>query len=294
MNSQDDFKNYLHHQQYSDSTVQGHLDNIRRVEAWKKENDFLNEALTYNELLSYVSYLQSKKLKPQTINIILQSITVYYEYLKEYNYITSNPAKSIRVKGKAKTVIANVLSYEELQNLYQAYLQIRKEKNPIHRSEKQKQYSLHKSSVLVGLMVYQGLNTSELGQLQIKDVDLDKGVIYLNGSKRINARILKLEAPQIVPLSNYLALLNPAQEKLFKEHIGSTVFGILQELKGINPIIDSANHIRASVIINWLKLHGKRKTQYLAGHKYVSSTEQYEVQNIDELTDLLKKHHPFG
>lgn len=294
MNKQNDFKNYLHHQQYTDSTVQGHLDNIRRVEAWKKENDFLNEALTYNELLSYVSYLQSKKLQPQTINCALQSITVYYEYLKEYNYIVSNPAKSIRVKGKAKTVIANVLSYEELQNLYQAYLQMRKEKYLRSRSEKQKQYSLYKNSVLVGLMIYQGLNTSELWKLQIKDIDLDKGVIYLNGSNRSNSRILKLQALQIVPLSNYLALLNPAQEELFKEHIGSTMYGILQELKGINPVIFSANHIRASVIINWLKVHGKRKTQYLAGHKYVSSTEKYEVQNIDELTDLLKKHHPFG
>lgn len=294
MNKKSDFENYLFNQQYSDRTIHEHVANIRRVEEWKKENDFINEALTYNELLTYISYLQARKLKPQSINIRLQSITVYYEYLKEYNYIVSNPAKSIRVKGTAKTVIANVLGYEELQNLYQAYFKMRKEKQPQSRSEKQKQYTLNKNSVLVGLMIYQAINTSELGKLQIKDIDLDKGVIYLNGAKRINARILKLEALQIVPLSNYLAILKPTQEKLFKENISSTMFGILQELKGINHTIRDINHIRASVIMYWLKVHGKRKTQYLAGHKYVSSTEKYEVQNIDGLTDLLKKHHPFG
>lgn len=294
MNKQNDFKNYLLNQEYSDSTIHEHIVNTMRLEEWKKENDFIGEALTYNELLTYISSLQSRKLKPQSINNRLQSITVYYEYLKEYNYIATNPAKSIRVKGTAKTVITNVLSYEELQNLYHAYVTMKKERKIATRSIEQQHYTLNKHIVIVGLIIYQGLNTNELGKLQIKDIDLDKGVVYLNGTKRTNARILKLEALQIVPLSNYLGILPSAQEKLFRENIIGIMTGIVQELKGINPIIYSANHIRASVIMNWLKLHGKRKTQYLTGHKYVSSTEQYEVQNIDELTDLLKKHHPFG
>jgi integrase/recombinase XerC len=294
MNNQDDFKNYLLNQQYSDSTIQEHIANTRRLEQWKKENNFINEALTYNELLTYVSYLQSRKIKPQSINNRLLSVTIYYEYLKKYNYIITNPAKSIRVKGIAQTVTANVLSYEELQNLYQVYVKIKKEKKPIRRSVTQQHYTLHKHIVLAGLMIYQGLNTSELGKLQIKDIDLEKGVIYLNGGKRLNARVLKLESLQILPLSIYLAILTPTEEKLFRENITSIVCGIVQELKGINHNISSINHIRASVIINWIKIYDKRKTQYLTGHRYISSTEKYEVQNIDGLTDLLKKYHPFG
>lgn len=294
MNNQDDFKNYLLNQQYSDSTIQEHIANTRRLEQWKKENNFINEALTYNELLTYVSYLQSRKIKPQSINNRLLSVTIYYEYLKKYNYIITNPAKSIRVKGIAQTVTANVLSYEELQNLYQVYVKIKKEKKPIRRSVTQQHYTLHKHIVLAGLMIYQGLNTSELGKLQIKDIDLEKGVIYLNGGKRLNARILKLESLQILPLSIYLAILTPTEEKLFRENITSIVCGIVQELKGINQNISSINHIRASVIINWIKIYDKRKTQYLTGHRYITSTEKYEVQNIDGLTDLLKKYHPFG
>lgn len=294
MNNQDDFKNYLLNQQYSDSTIQEHIANTRRLEQWQKENNFINEALTYNELLTYVSYLQSRKIKPQSINNRLLSVTIYYEYLKKYNYIITNPAKSIRVKGIAQTVTANVLSYEELQNLYQVYIKIKKEKKPIRRSVTQQHYTLHKHIVLAGLMIYQGLNTSELGKLQIKDIDLDKGVIYLNGGKRLNARVLKLESLQILPLSIYLAILTPTEEKLFRENITSIVCGIVQELKGINHNISSINHIRASVIINWIKIYDKRKTQYLTGHRYISSTEKYEVQNIDGLTDLLKKYHPFG
>lgn len=294
MNNEEDFKNYLFNKQYSNSTIQEHIANTRRLEQWQKENDFINDALTYNELLTYISYLQSRKLKPQSINLRLQSITIYYEYLKEYNYILSNPAKTVRVKGTAKAVTINVLSYEELQNLYQEYVKMKKEKKSIDRSAAQQHYTTHKHIVLLSLIIYQGLTTSELRQLQIKDIDLDKGVIYLNGLKRINARVLKLEALQIVPLSTYLAILKSTEEKLFRENAISIVFGILQELKGINPTIYSINQLRTSVIMHWLKIYDKRKTQYLAGHRYISSTEKYEVQNIDGLTDLLKKYHPFG
>lgn len=291
---ENDFENYLITQQYSSSTIQEHIANIRRVEQWKKENEYRSEALSYNELLSYINHLKARKVKPQSINIRLQSITIYYEYLKKYEYIAINTARTVRVKGTAQTVTVNAFSYEELQNLYQCYLQYKKEKKYVCRSAAQQYYTNHKHIVLVGLMIYQGLNTSELGKLQIKDIDLEKGVLNLHGAKRLNSRILKLEPFQILPLSNYLNVLKPAQERLFGESSVGIVNWVLEELKGINPIIYSINQLRASVIMNWIKLYGKRKTQYMAGHKYITSTEKYELQNLDGLTDLLKKHHPFG
>lgn len=294
MDKEKDFENYLIKQEYSNSTVREHIANIRRVEQWKKENDYRADALSYNELMSYINHLKGRKVKPQSINIRLQSITIYYEYLKEYENITSNPARTVRVKGTAKTVTVNAFSYQELQNLYQCYIQYKKEKKPVHRSATQQNYTYHKHIALLGFIIYQGLNTSELGRLQVHDIDLEKGVIQLHGAKRLNARILKLQPFQILPLSNYLNTLQPKQEKLFRENIVGIVDWVLEELKGINPMIYSINQLRASVIMNWIKVYGKRKAQYLAGHKYINSTEKYEHQNIDGLTDLLKKHHPFG
>jgi site-specific recombinase XerD len=65
-------------------------------------------------------------------------------------------------------------------------------------------------------------------------------------------------------------------------------------LQGINPSVTNALHIRGSVIINRLKQHNKRQVQYMAGHKYISSTEAYALQEMDTLQDELSKHHPFG
>ena len=32
----------------------------------------------------------------------------------------------------------------------------------------------------------------------------------------------------------------------------------------------------------------------MAGHKYISSTEKYAEQQVEDLQDELAKHHPFG
>ncbi len=48
------------------------------------------------------------------------------------------------------------------------------------------------------------------------------------------------------------------------------------------------------VILHWLTQYNKQEVQYRAGHKYISSTEQYVQQEMGSLTDQLAKYHPFG
>jgi hypothetical protein len=64
--------------------------------------------------------------------------------------------------------------------------------------------------------------------------------------------------------------------------------------RGLNPVITNALRIRGSMILNWLKVHPKRQVQYMAGHKYISSTGKYTSQEVEDLQDALAKHHPFG
>jgi hypothetical protein len=103
---------------------------------------------------------------------------------------------------------------------------------------------------------------------------------------------------QILPINRYLLetrpLLDPKRDELIPGNIYNTLTGLIQELQGINPVIRNAWHIRGSVILHWLTLHNKRQVQYMAGHRYISSTEKYAAQEMGNLTDQLAKHHPFG
>ncbi|MEP7109706.1 MAG: carboxylesterase family protein [Ferruginibacter sp.] len=88
--------------------------------------------------------------------------------------------------------------------------------------------------------------------------------------------------------------LKPKGDELLPGNLHNNISLLTEELKGINPTIKNALHIRASVILHWLRQHNKRQVQYMAGHKDITSTEMYQVQEPETLTNQLNKHHPFG
>ncbi len=59
-----------------------------------------------------------------------------------------------------------------------------------------------------------------------------------------------------------------------------------------NLQVKNPKQIRASVITWWLKNYNLRQVQYMAGHKYVSSTERYQLNSLDKLQEKLEKYHP--
>ena len=54
----------------------------------------------------------------------------------------------------------------------------------------------------------------------------------------------------------------------------------------------SPNQIWTSVIIYWLKNYNLMQVLYMAGHKYVSRTERYQLNNRDKLQNRVEKYHP--
>jgi integrase/recombinase XerD len=67
----------------------------------------------------------------------------------------------------------------------------------------------------------------------------------------------------------------------------------MERLHSINPKVLSARQLKASVIVHWLKLYNLRQVQYMAGHRYVSSTESFLVNEMDEMIGDIEKYHPF-
>jgi len=60
------------------------------------------------------------------------------------------------------------------------------------------------------------------------------------------------------------------------------------------PGLKSLHQIRASVIAGWLNHYNLRQVQYMAGHRYVSSTERYRSDNLEDLQKELEKYHPLN
>ena len=293
------FENYLLQQQkYRQSTIIGHLQNINRFLEWMQTNGMEEaENISYNDLLEYVQYEKQRNIITASINLRLTSIGKYFDCLKEQGSITRNPARTIRVRGALKKVVEQPLKYADLEKLYNDYKVLEREV-PNHIKEKS-ELAHQRNIIITGLLIWQGLHSGELEKLEVNHINLNDGIIYIPSTARGNSRELKLSTQQILTLHSYIHggtrdNLKPKAEELLPGNLNNTISALSKELQGFNPQIKNALHIRASVILHWLRQHNKRQVQYMAGHKYIGSTEMYEVQELETLTDQLTKHHPFG
>ncbi len=290
-----DFENFLLQKQYRDNTRHGYLQSVVSFTEWTKQNGYEDAAfLNYNDLLQYVQAEQKRGMAVQTINIKLLGISLYYEHLKEQEVITRNPARTLRIKGKAKTVTEQPLKYAELEELYSAYKSLKKQSLHQTRTDLVHQRNI----IIVGLLVWQGLHSGELQKLEVAHINLNEGIIYIPSTARSNSRELRLSTPQILSLHHYIyntrERLQPKEEELIPGNVRNILNLLIEELKGINPKIKNALHIRGSVILHWLRQYNKRQVQYMIGHKWIDSTERYKVQELESLTQALSKHHPFA
>jgi integrase/recombinase XerD len=204
-------------------------------------------------------------------------------------------------------VVSGIISFKELESLSQSY--------PA-KTLRQK-----RNKIILGLLIYQGLSTEDLRRLEKEHVKLKEGKIYVPGDRRRKSRSLELKPFQVMELHEYLTKIRPAiiegismpgparkpdrlnrsslETQLFisingSENIKNSLLHLFREIRKINPAIINANKIRQSVITYWLKTMNLRQVQYMAGHKYVSSTERYQRSNLENLQNKLEKYHPLS
>lgn len=303
----DDFKAYLKGQDLDENTVRQKSNYAGYFLKWLETEHLQPEATRYNDLLAFIDYCKTEGKGNKLVNRTLRGIRDFYAYLKKDNPNVVNPAINLYLKGIRQKAISGTVDFKELENLYQSF------ETKGNRGKRNK--------TILGLLVYQGVTTEELGQLEPGHLKLREGKIYIPGNKRRNSRILELKPFQILELHEYLNETRPKilneismprpsrkpgkidkgklEPRLFISINGSgdiknSLLHMFKDIQKINPSITNAKQIRQSVITYWLKTMNLRQVQYMAGHKYVSSTERYQLNNLDNLQSKLEKYHPLN
>lgn len=284
------FETWLN-KRYRMNSVRGIMNVTELFINWCETENLQAQKTTYNELLDYVKHCTANGNIKRTINQKIGILKHFFNYIIEIKEREDNPALEIRVKNQMHKVVTDAIKREELEYIYKAY--------------PAKGIAGKRNKSVIGLMVYQGLNTSELQALEIKDLKLQEGKIYIPSTNRSNDRIVKLEAHQVVQLQNYLLQVRPVlvmmndhtSDKLFlttggSNRLSNSFTKMTNHIRAINPKIKDLKQIRASVIANWYKQHNTRQVQYMAGHRYVSSTERYRTDKLESLQEQLEKIHP--
>jgi integrase/recombinase XerD len=301
------FKAWLQKRSFAKDTIRIECNYTSLYLEWLEQEQIQENEASYNDLLNYIDHCTSKGDSKAFINHKLSAIRKYYDYLLYQGKALKNPATGLFIKNKQHTVPSNLLTPEELTAIYDNYqvTDLRSQRN----------------KVIIGLLVYQALTREELEKLEITNIKLTSGKIEIPGGKHSNPRTLKLEAIQMLDLQEYISTTRPAilkgegiykigrkpdsinrekaQRQLFISMHGSDIIKnsflhLIYSLRRTNPKLINAQQVRQSVITIWLKTKDLRTTQYMAGHRYVSSTERYQVNQLDDLQEALNQYHPLS
>ena len=300
------FTAYLEKNRYRNNTIRQFINYTAYFLEWLEEETITEGQFTYSDALSYITACKNEPDSITLINRKIASIRTYYKYLQFIDTTNHNPTEGLYLKGKRKTIPANLLNKEELDSLYESY--------PSKAGQvPEEDPRAKRNKVMLGLVIYQALTTGELSKLEPIHLNLKNGKIEIPGSSQATGRILDLEPKQIMQLHEYLQETRPKLQELAKVHlrqenqeinnrlffgsngslnIKSPVKGLVMSLRKINPKVKDLQQIRQSVIAYWIKIKDLRRVQYMAGHKYISTTERYQVGKLEDLEEALKKYHP--
>ena len=295
----DIFAEYLTLKGFSKQTQQSNYKMVKRFATWSVQQNIELPHITYNDVLAYVNHCKKQGNKARTLQIAVNGMMHYYNFLIHENEAIENPCSNVDIKGVKRKMLYETFTTEELETIYKTFAA-----HPPSRALGSR-LIVKRNKLILGMIIYQGLRTEELARLRVNDIKLREGKVGVIGGRRTSERELTLEAHQLYDLMDYindtrkilLSLTEKTTDALFLSLGGGDKFTnimdkLLKQLKKQNANIKDIKQLRASVISNWLKVYNIRKVQHLAGHRYVSSTEAYQANNMDDLKEDVNKYHP--
>jgi len=310
------FIEYLQSKNHSKATQKAYLRYIGKFFKWTDKEAI---QITKKDVLKYLGYLKDhKNWENITRRNQLIALNHYFTFLYQNEQIPQNPCLFLKIRGTQKKHLYKIYSPDQLtelfDNYYQLFVRTFDHSHIPKNQRKQSALSKERNASILSIMLNQGTTTKEIDNILLQDIDLTKATLKIRATKRSNERTLPLKAEQIGLLISYLQNIRPKlleyhnnkdTQNLFltlpeysKQKTDSSTLmhafkSLTEQVKSFDKQFLNFKQIRASVITHWIQAEGLRKAQYKAGHKYISSTENYLPNDLQGLTEDINKLHPF-
>ena len=259
------FREYLVHSNMAKNTISAYVYAARDFDSKYKE-------LTKNNLLLYKAYL-IETFKPKTVNLRIQALNRYVEYLHKPHL----RLKSVKVQQR--TYLENVISNADYTFL----------KNKLKKENNQEWY------FVVRFLAATGARVSELVQLKVEHVNVGYYDIYTKGGK-----VRRLFIPKKLREETLVWLNTTMRDSgyLFLNRFGEriTTRGIAQQLKnyavkyGLNPKVVFPHSFRHRYAKNFLeKFNDIALLADLMGHESIETTRIYLRRTASEQQAIVDK-----
>jgi integrase/recombinase XerD len=283
------YKEYLYNEGYAEQTAKGYDRVAKTLHAWLKLKRLPVGKVQHSDLLDFKDFLIGDDARKSrgAINDV-KSLKHYFNYLG----FKVNPVGLLDFAKREKNAIEGMLSEMELFQIYEGA----EAKTMVQKRDK----------AILGMIVFCAVKREELSLMEITDLELEKEMIKVPGTKVTNSRVLDLHVSQLRDLKHYLfevreeLLVESAKPDsphlFFSQGSGNSIGNVLNRfiprLRKLFPQIKGTTHIRNSRITIWVNELDAASAQYRSGFKYMTSLEPYEKKEHEELKKKLAIFHP--
>ena len=272
----------------SKNTVKAYETDIKGFIKWINKNNkqsLLN--IKETSVNQYISYLFSLKLKSSSVNRKISSLKSFYLYLLKKKLIRHSPFSEV-ISPKQEKYLPASMSESEVEKLL----------NSPDASKEIEQ----RDKAMIEMLYATGMRISELVNLKITDIDMNRSVIKVMG-KGSKERLIPFGESASEALFNYLKIRKDSSSKeVFISNRGKKITRVafwqrikvylLRENLKISISPHTLRHAFATHLLN--RGADLRSVQLLLGHSDLSTTQIYTHIAKQRLGDVLKKHHPRG
>jgi integrase/recombinase XerD len=284
---------------YADLTIENHDFYLNRFVVWLHECGISEiTAVTKDLVRDYQAHLyeilnrHGEPTGARTQNQALSIVKAFFRFLRENDYLASDPTRDVAYARVPKKLPRSILSGSETKKV-------------IHAPNTRTALG-YRDRTILEVLYSTGVRRKELVSLTLQDVDYHDGFVRVNNGKGSKDRVVPIGKIACRYIENYVKQVRPMLVRdPSNNHLFLTMRGTTPSFSAIEDIVK--RHTRKAKIKKTVSPHTFRHTcathmlrnkanirhlQELLGHASLESTQVYAHVSITDLKEVHSKCHP--
>lgn len=245
----------------------------------------------YQQELAFRLTAKGKLLTLRTQGQALGIIKAFTRFLKEQDYLVTDPGEVIRLPKKPKRLPRTILNNSDIKRLMDA---------PDSRTNQG-----YRDRAILELLYDTAIRRSELSNIRISDLDLKAGYVLIRG-KGDKERVVPISKRVCAIVNNYILAVRPCllQDKddgyLILNRWGqrmdpNSIWAVVKRCVHLARLKkDVSTHTLRHTCATHMLRNGApvRHLQEMLGHESLESTQIYTHVTINDLKEVHARYHP--
>lgn len=283
------YLNNLASQNKSKNTIDAYRRDLQKFETFMTEEQLSLDEFEELQIVSYTEYLMETGISKSSIIRNLVTLRNFYKFLRRQGFVLEAPILYYELPHLDRN-LPEILTVEEMKKILEA---------PDPKTNKGK-----RDRSILELLYASGLKVSELINLKVSDVNLEKQYILCQNSNG-RERLVPMGSKAVESLQAFLAIRDEMAKEgtgyLYTSNQGKTITrqGVWKLLKtytdqaGITKDVN-LNTLRHSFAVHLLDNGADMKAvQEMLGHTDINATLRYEeLKKKNRLMEVYNNSHP--